>query len=343
MKHILALLVGTIALTACASVALAQAEKDPFEQNLRVEVSPRLPRAGESVFIVIESFSTNLNKATIEWRRNGAREARGIGLKTFSFTNGALGTATTIAIRITTAESRLIEKTLTFRPAHVDLILEAKSYRPPFYRGKSLLPYQGAATVTAVPTFIGSGGARIAAKNLIYKWEVDGDAVGDASGYGRQQFHTEAGALSDDSVVGVRVSTLDGTMQAEGEALLTPTQPKIVLYEDHPLYGILFGNALAEPFSLSGEEIRVVAVPYFFSVPSRLSALLEYDWAQNGMSVRQGGDNALTLRVPEEGEGVASVSVRAQHAVKILQGADAAAAIAFGEEERGGGVFDFLR
>jgi len=89
----------------------------------------------------------------------------------------------------------------------------------------------------------------------------------------------------------------------------------------------LFNNALVNIFTLSNDEIRVDTYPYFFSASKRDH--LSYKWVINGRSTDgTDGPAGLTLRRENE-SGEASISVRVQNFLDVLQHAGSSFRIAF--------------
>ena len=152
-------------------IAFAQFSLSPSLDNfVELQVFPNFPKANENIFFEVASYSTDLNQATIVWLKDGKQVASGVGLKNFSAKTGQLGTKIKMDVLIQTSNNKEVFKTVTIIPAEVDLIWEANSYTPPFYKGKALFPNEGKITVVAFPHILNDGGQRISDDKIIYKY-----------------------------------------------------------------------------------------------------------------------------------------------------------------------------
>src|SRR3989344_1794163 len=172
-------------------LAPAQAQEIQIQQvglpgeQLAINLSPSVPGPNETVTAKAESFSTDLNRATLSWYVNGKLVAQGLGEKEIEFTTGDIGKTTTVTLSASLSSGQQIQKTLSLVPADVDLILEARSYTHPFYKGRSLPPPNAPITLVAVPHFKSTGGQRLSDRNLIYTWRDGVTVLGNLSGTGR--------------------------------------------------------------------------------------------------------------------------------------------------------------
>ena len=57
--------------------------------NLNVYVSPAHPGPRQQVAVTLESFATDLDRASISWSLNDTAAKQGVGQKSFTFTTGA--------------------------------------------------------------------------------------------------------------------------------------------------------------------------------------------------------------------------------------------------------------
>jgi hypothetical protein len=134
----------------------AQAVNMPYalSSELNVEIIPTYPRPNEMVFVNLALYTDDLNSADISWYQDGKNVLSGKGEVKYSFKAGSVGTETKIEIRIKLLSGASFSKTFTLNPASVDLVWEANSYVPPFYKGKALHPRQGSLKLVAMPEFV---------------------------------------------------------------------------------------------------------------------------------------------------------------------------------------------
>ncbi len=316
---------GVALLLASASLALAQIE-GPVDlpaglgvPRLAVRVSPEFPEEYTDVTIRVESFSSDLDRSTINWYEDGVRKASGIGRNTFIFKTKGQGELTTIRIVAATPDGS-VEETLRFRPAAVDLIWEAISYTPPFYRGHSLSAWGSRVRVSAMPLMRSESGL-LDPDTLIYTWKQNNVVQGSVSGRGKRTFFfTNDSLVRGQTDVEVEVGSPNETFFALKRVSIKPVAPTLVLYEDHPLYGLMFQRAARGAYRLPSDEVTLVAVPYHFTAASAASDRLAYDWKLNGPPIAPtGASNVLTLRKAAEASGEASLTLSVQHLDHLLQ------------------------
>lgn len=307
-------------------------------EELAVTLTPERPGALTTVTIDVESYIADLSRSNIRWELNGAVMREGIGEKRFSFRSGALGSAANLIITAETLDGRVFQKDLSLRPAEVTLLWQSASYTPPFYRGKALFPFQGIVTVAATPFFVDERGARYDARELVYTWREDGKVIGDASGYGNALFAFRGAVPMREKVISVEVGTPDETLLAGAEITIPPIAPRLLLYENHPLYGIRFNRALASPYALDSDEVQLSAVPFFFETPERASRGIAYGWSANYAALPNENGPAITLRRATGRGGEAVVSLSARHEKQSFQGDEADLTIRFSERPTIGGT-----
>jgi hypothetical protein len=298
--------------------------------DVAVEFSPSAPGPNQSVTATATSYSVDLNSSSISWSMGGKKQSSGNGLTTFSFTTGSLNQTTTIDVTITAANGQVIQKTFSIKPADVDLIWQAQSHTPPFYEGKPLFSHEELLEFVAIPHIIGSNGAEIPARNLIYKWTRNGYVVGDFSGYGKSTYTMLASIISVPIDMQVEVTTPDGTGIADAEVTAAPVTPQIVFYRRDPLYGLQFQNALPQSLALTGSEMDVLGEPFYFATDDISAGNLQYTWSENGQQIDS--DLSKTDRVfrPANGtSGTANISLSITNTNKILQTADGSFNLSF--------------
>jgi hypothetical protein len=109
-----------------------------LSSELGVEIIPTYPKPNQNVSINLTLYSGDLNSADITWYQNGKNVLSGKGEKRYSFKMGPAGTETEIEIRIKLMGGSSFTKTFTLGGADVDLVWEASTYTPPFYKGKAM-------------------------------------------------------------------------------------------------------------------------------------------------------------------------------------------------------------
>ncbi len=288
-------------------------------EHIDIEVSPDYPQSNQFVTVSLTSYMTDLNSAEIMWFRNDILVRKGLGETSFSFETGGLGSFDLIIAQISSGFFNTIEKNTLVIPAEVDLVWEADSYTPPFYKGKAMRSYESGARVVAVSNFVNSDGVLIDSKDLTYNWELEGFVLGSRSGRGKDTLILTGDDLLLQDLVTVEVSSLDDRMKAGKAISLFDTDPEIIFYEEDPLLGTNYNNAIIGDLDLSKDEIVVSAVPYFFSISDVLGGVLKYDWSLNNERLEDFKDNIVTLRQGTDDGGTASLYLQVENIYKILQ------------------------
>lgn len=298
--------------------------------DISVQLSPESPGLLEEVTAKIVSFSVDLDRLNISWTLNGKVLSSGIGKKTFSFKTGGAGSATRISVSITNGAGR-ITKSLTILPGNVDTLWQViDGYSPPFYFGKTL-PVSGSnMKIVAMPNLT-IGGNSIKPGSLVYKWSRNHKAINDASGYGKNYLIFRNDYLDPSEEVGVEVSSLSGGASTQGKIFLDMGQPLVLFYENSPLQGIRYEQALFGSFDMKNVETKITAEPYFFSVLDKRNGNIKYDWQLNGKTVPglTEDQSSLVLR-SDGGAGATQISLAVSHAKRILQSAASSFTINFG-------------
>lgn len=305
----------------------------PEAGSVELSVTPQNPRANQVVHASLVSYSIDMDRADVTWSVNGKQASSGKGLKTFEFNTGNLGTKTVLEVLIVSEDGYPIVKDLTFNPASVDLIFEAESYTPPFYRGKAYFPYQGKARVIAIPSFIDDNGKQIPASNLVFNWKDQNHNFTDSSGLGKNILNYKGSVPIRTGIVSVQVSSIDQKQIANASINIEPKESRVILYENDPEYGILFNKALSDTVNLSKGEITVVATPYYFNVSDPNDYNLKYEWNLNGSVLNKNG-NSIVLKSPAGVGGQANLSLQLSNTIDMFQFADAALNINFGATAR---------
>lgn len=299
--------------------------------GIEINITPELPAPGQTVTVSVESFSTDLNAASIVWVISGKNFAKGVGTKSIDFPAPALGKTTTVLVVIMTVEGREVRKTTTLKSGGVDLIWESAGFVPPFYKGKSFFAYENQVKITAIPHLAGTTATELDPKTLVYKWTENDKVIQDQSGYGKQTLTIQEN-IPRPLKIQVEVGTANGTSKAIGRMTLAPGDPSISFYEENPLYGVLYNKTLTNRVRLINQEITIRAVPYTFNT-SKQSPLI-YNWSVNNLERGDLSTNeSVTLRTKGDVVGTSNVSLRIRNENNILQGAESTVNVEFSKKQ----------
>lgn len=319
--------------------AAAQAQFLP--EPVQYVISPEVPGPREQVTIEVQGVGAFLGDAKITWQENGKTTSSGVGVRTYTFTTGALGSVTNLRVDIQSDTSGSFSKTFVFRPSSVALVWEADTSAPPLYRGKTLYSGGSKLRVVAFPNVV-INGSRVAPQSLSYQWTRADQAISGQSGQGRNALALDGDQLqpSED----IRVDVYFGTaLVARGQLTIPAAEPVVLLYERDALRGTLTDTALPAGISLAKKEITVVAQPYHFSKAALDSGALSYTWMLEGNEI-SGPDSVrgiLTLRQTGSGagQGVLAVDVQNNLDDQLVQAAHGMLTILFGGSASGSSLF----
>lgn len=287
--------------------SLAVGEIGVEDSDINIETVPENPEPYQNVTITITSFSTDLNKATIEWRSGKNLVLSGIGKTKYSFTTLGPSTSTVFTVSITPSETGVkIVKQILITPSEIDLIWEgADTYTPPFYKGKSFASAESLIRVVAIPS---NTAIKTSPKNLVYTWKRNNKTVQAASGYGKDSYTFQNSELSNEEVISVTASTVDGSYNATKTINIPIINPKIIFYKKSPTEGVLYNNALQDETFLAEDEMTLVAVPYFLATSGKENNF-SYGWKLNDKDIDTPSKKTeLTIRPASRG-GYATISL----------------------------------
>lgn len=320
MKEYLKILFGIMFMVSMLSVpsfSFAEMQINTQENEIIVMVSPKNPQPYESVSISISSYATDLSKAVISWQMDSKIVLSGIGKTDYSFT--ALGPNTTTNFTITirpVGSVNTIIKSVAISPSEIELLWESlDGYVPPFYKGKAFPSRGSIIKAVAIPNTdtIRSGGG-----NISYSWKNNDSAVTDASGYNKNSFVFSNDLFDTENTITVIASSVDENYNAEKTITVASVSPKVIFYKKSPTEGMLYNNVLNSDTVFQGDEMTVVAVPYFLAVKGKKYGF-NYTWNINGDQVKTPKKKTeLTIRPTSRG-GYADISITIESVSELFQ------------------------
>lgn len=301
--------------------------------SVDMNINPSNPKAWDKVQIQLSSYSINLDTSKITWYIDNVSIKEGTGIKSLNMQTKNSGDVTKIRAVIETTDGIVTEVAKEISTAGVDLVVEPTSYTTPFYQGKPLFAAQGVVRIVAIPD-VATNGKKISSKNLIFQWKKDDVILQSSSGVGRDSLIITGSVPIKDINISVQIMNSSGGVLASASKILTVNDPKILFYENSPLYGVLFNKAIINNYYLGQkEEVNILAKPFFFNTKSDISSELAYKWSVNGNPISTDGKvNELTLRQPTTNlKGTASISLDLNNVTRIFQFTNAGFNISFGQ------------
>ncbi len=313
-------------------VVVAQESVSNSISSVNLSFSPSSPRAGDSVVFTVSSELLDLSSSKIVWYVDGVvrREStsKSIVIKTKN-------TDEKINVRVVvgTSDGIIKETSKDLSLAGIDLVIEPMSYTLPFYKGKPYFVAEGKVKIIALPDIMVSG-IKIPAKNLNFTWSRDNNVLADNSGKGQNSIVVNSIIPIRDINVAVQITDESGNILVETSKLIVKNDPKILFFENSPLYGILYNKAIFGDYFLGNkEELSIVAKPFSFDFLTDSSQNSDYSWYVNDGYVSPAGKtNEIIMRqATTTQKGIASISLDLKNINKINQYASGGFSVLFGE------------
>lgn len=251
---------------------------------------PKYPEPGEEVSVSLDQYGVNTFGATIRWYINGTEEVSARNERSVTFVSGNLGEKTTVRVSVAQASGVSLTSTKTIAPAIVDMILEADTYVPYFYKGRALPSSNAGVRVVALV----HGGTGADRSTYSYKWQLGTSVL--FGGAVRGKYVAELVMPQfDRKPLTVEVSDSGGNVVAKNSIILVNQDPELLFYEENALRGHL-GRAIMGELPLLGEETTVFGEPYYLS-KNVLGSGANFSWKiNNRLTTPNTTPNSLTLQ-----------------------------------------------
>jgi len=264
----------------------SSAEAQVYSRDrVSIQVSPAFPEAETPLSLKVDSSTLDLTQLFVRWFVNGKLVSEGEGIVNAAAETGRLGSKTSIEVEVTDSTGTRLSALRTIRPAEVDIVWESDAYVPPFYRGKKLAGPETHIIAEALPRLVGSDGSLIPTKDIIFTWRKNDAVISAASGRGRAIATFAAPDLFASDMLSVEATSLDGSTAAAAQVFIPSVDPFVILYRDHPIFGVLFHQALAAESSVPDTEASFVVSPFFVNAVNADDPRLRYSWSVNGAAI----------------------------------------------------------
>ena len=274
---------------------------------LTADIVPQNYQPNEQVTINLRSFSIDVDRQLIIWTIDNKVVQEGVGKKRFVTTAPPLNEVKRITIQVGN-----VQRVVTLRTKRFEIYTESiDGYTPPWYRGKSKIAEESAVRAVLISDTFPINNTN---NSALYRWKR-GNAIDSAqSGAGRQAFVVPLSPFDAQTAISV---TFDGR---EKEIFIRPSPTQISLYENSPLFGTRFNEALQNKISLKKDDLTFEVVPWFFSLGTFENKNMSFVWTVNGLPTTQSGPrNIFNVRKGDRNRGKATIGIRVQHKEKTLQ------------------------
>lgn len=261
------------------------------------------------------------------WSVDGVEITSGLDVASLTINAGAAGSSKRVAVSLLDTTTGIEGGAVYIvRPAAVDLLWEGNTYVPAFYPGKAFPTGESSIVIEAVP-YVFADGVRVSKNDLVYEWAVGGKKMLAESGYGKSTLRVPVTRFKNSTSVSVIASTADGIVGARTSITVPHRAPRVVAYEEKPLSGTWFTQAVSSPTQMLGDELAFRAVPFFVINPKSI----DYAWTLNGspFEVNPSDPSIAVFRKAGDGEGRFPVSVTIQKQGSIFERASAGFDLSF--------------
>lgn len=231
-----------------------------------ITVQPEFPKPGDIVTLQFESYGANTGGATLTWRVNGQTIADATNRRQATMVAGALGTRDIIEVVIQQQDgvSRSIQTAVV--PGYLDIVIEAQTHVPHFYRGRSL-PSFGSPVVATALLHTGANSPT----DLVYTWRLNQKVLEFGPIRGRNSVTFDA-TWGREMLLSVQVAQPDGTVLGRKAISVPVASPEMHFYEVNGLYGTI-PLAIKDRLLMIGSTATIIAEPYYlnsrvFNAPS---------------------------------------------------------------------------
>ena len=301
-----------------------------IENSVLITYTPRYPAPQDTVLLEAQSSILDLEQSELVWRANGEIIARGKGVTTANIVAGTLGTETEVEISVAAPDELSAIARATIAPTHIDLLSDSSAYIPPFYRGRPRASAGTSLRLQAAPLFR-RGGSNLTDSEINFIWKKNGEVLGSASGRGKSSAIIPVQNLFGTDQITVEAHSLDGVLVNEASFSLSPAKPLLTLYQDHPLFGVMYYKALGANTFVPGSEMTFVAVPYFAQATHAEDPALSYEWRINGRLVPNARQDKITINAANS-RGIALLNLTLAHSTNYYLDSRGSWGVTFSED-----------
>lgn len=291
--------------------------EDIEASDFTIKLNPATPGTNEQVTATVSSLIVSADRLRITWLIDGKVVKSGLGETTITFTTGEQGSLTNLETFVQVDNTSTIRKWNRISPADLDILWQADTYTPPFYRGKALPTPESFIRVVGMPN-VRNEGAQKLENGMVFVWEHNGKRQPNDSGFGQNPFVYRNDFLDLEDQITLEVIHEDGLTRAKQSIFVPISNPEVVVYEDSSFLRKAFGKG--EP-AASGRLV-FTAEPYYFSTKRELLNTLNYRWIMNGTTILEQTSprkNELIATAPRGGV-VTEIGIQVNHPSKPLQG-----------------------
>lgn len=290
-----------------------------------LQYSPTNPGPGERVTVSLQRLGTSYNSSLVNWYVDDVLFSSGVGVTKISFSVGNIGSASRVYAELVDSTGMIARSAVvSIGATHVDILWEAMDAKThPFYKGKALPSWDTIIKSYAIPEIYTNVGQRIPPETFEYTWKKNQSPLdlNEQSGYGKEAVFVLADFTRKQHRVGVELLHADSGTNSSKSTSVKLHDPQILLYEKHPLQGVIFERILPTQVSQPRSNGSLSIATYPFGMDARNRGDVAFTWKLNGRTLSNTGtmhSGEIPLVSSERG-GISSIVVEARNEKKPLQ------------------------
>jgi hypothetical protein len=277
-------------------------------------LSPQYPEPNEEVTATLNDYSVNTSGASTRWFIDGTEISDSRNERSVVFSARGLGNPLRILAVTTLSNGSILRAERTITPVRLDILIEADTRVPSFYKGRAIPATGGSVQLTALPF---TGEARNP-ESYSYTWRVEDRVQGGGSRFGKNSISFTA-EFQKQIRVSVDVIDTDGTIVTSESIYVPLADPELYFYEINPLRGMA-EVAMGDRFIFVGEEIKVRAEPYFID-NALFSKSPHQEWKLNSQTVANPNSDQQEITLRRSGDsGSFTLEYHVRNLAQLLQG-----------------------
>ncbi len=286
-------------------------------------ISPRFPEPAQTVTIELNDYSINTLGATYTWFVNGTELVSAKNARSIQINAGENGTRSEVVAQTRLASGATLETKATITPIRVDMLIEADTAVPVFYKGRSLPSSGSNIRVTAIP-FVST---ERAPNTYSYTWRVGSTVVGGSSTFGKNSVTFSSG-FEKFMNVSVDILDRDGTLITTENVRVPISDPELHFYEVDPLSGIQ-ERAIDDTYIVTNEETTFRAEPYYMD-RVLMNNRPYTEWKLNNQTINNPSNDQQEIVLRRSGQkGKFVLSYHVRNLRQLLQGVEDKVSIQF--------------
>ncbi len=242
------------------------------------------------VVVSLDAYSLDLTGANIAWYVDDIENPTAHNERSMTLETGELGSKAEVRAVITKQGGMQFTISKTIKPVAVDLITEASTFVPIFYKGRALPVEDMPVRFIVIP----HTGSKESPETFTYEWKLDGTVLFGGPIQGRFAADLVVPRYSD-HILSVTVFNPLGEVIGMPIQKINPATPELYFYEESLLRG-LSDRAITDSYTLVGDEVTIYGQPYYIGKDIG-SDSTNFTWNINGTVTESTGEPyALTLR-----------------------------------------------